>query len=74
MCEEVIHVRPKDFFLIPDHFKTQEMCIRAVKEDPWQLKDVPDWFVVLQEMRCEDFDGAMHIKERRPKKNKLKKS
>ena len=50
------------------------MCIRAIKADPWQLKDVPDWFVVLQEMWCEDFDGAMHIKERRPKKNKLKMS
>ena len=24
--------------------------------DPWQLYDVPDWFVVLEEMWYEDFD------------------
>ena len=33
-----------------------DMCIRAVKVDPWQMIDVPDWFVVLQEMWYEDFD------------------
>ena len=38
------------FFLIPNRFKTQEICIRAVTLDLWQLKDVPDWFVALQEM------------------------
>ena len=57
----VIHVRLKDFFLIPDRFKTQEMCIRAVKVDPWLLYDVPDWFVVLQEMWCKDFDDSVYF-------------
>ena len=56
MCEEATRVRPAVFFLIPDCFKTQEMCIRAVKVDPWQLIDVPDWFVIQQEMWYEDFD------------------
>ena len=55
MCEEVMHVRSAAFLLIRDRLKTQEMCIRAVKVDPWQLYDVPDWFVVLQKMWHEDF-------------------
>ena len=56
MCEEAMLVRSAAFFLILDRFKSQEMCIRAVGMDPWQLIDVPDWFVVLQEMWYEDFD------------------
>ena len=24
---------------VPDHLKTQEMCNKAVEEDPWQLGD-----------------------------------
>ena len=61
LCEEVVHVRPADFFLIPDYFKTQEMCIRAVKACPWQLYSVLDWFVVLQEIWCEDFDNNDYL-------------
>ena len=30
------HVRREKFFLIPDRFKTQKMCIRAVKTGPWR--------------------------------------
>ena len=29
---------------LPDSFKTQEMCIKEVKEDPWDLLQVPDHF------------------------------
>ena len=32
------------FFLASERFRTQEMCIKAVEVDPWQLKDVPDHF------------------------------
>ena len=35
---------------VPDSFKDQEMCIRAVNEDRNSLIHVPDWFVVAQEM------------------------
>ena len=31
-------------FLYSDHFKTQEVCIRAAEEDSWNLADVPDYF------------------------------
>ena len=56
-------VRPAAFFLIPDHFKTQDMCIRAVEVDPWQLYHVADWYVVSQEMWYEDFDDDEEIIE-----------
>ena len=61
LCEEVIHVRSKYFFLILDRFKTQKMYIRAFKVDPWQLNDIPDWFVVLQEMWCDDFGDSAYL-------------
>ena len=31
--------------LIPDQFKTQEMCQKFVKDYPFMLKSVLDWFV-----------------------------
>ena len=31
--------------LVPDQYKTQEMCNEAVQSDPWTLKHVPDQFV-----------------------------
>ena len=34
---------PPGFFLVPDRFKTQEMCNDAVDVDPWQLNDVLDY-------------------------------
>ena len=55
------HVRREKFFLIPDRFKTQKMWIRAVKTGPWRLYGVPDWFVLLQEMWCEDFDDNDYL-------------
>ena len=43
-------------FPILEHFKTQEMCIRGVEVEPWQLSDLPDHFKT-QEM-CNE---AVHI-------------
>ena len=72
-----MHARLAAFFLIPNCLKNQEMCIRPVKVDLWQLYDVPDWFVVLQEMWYENFDDDDEIikwysgyKNARPKKHK----
>ena len=33
------------FYCIPDCFKTQEMCDKAVKDDSFSLQFVPDWFI-----------------------------
>ena len=51
-----MHVKPAAFFLIPNCLKTQEMCIRPVKVDLWQLYDVPDWLMVPQETWYENLD------------------
>ena len=56
-----VHARRENCFLFPDRFKTQKICIRAVKAGPWRLYIVPDWFVVLQEMWCEDFDDNYYL-------------
>ena len=39
-----MHNSPAAFHLFPDYFKKQEMWIKAVEVDHWQLKDVPDYF------------------------------
>ena len=41
--------QPAVFFLVPERFKIQEMCIKAVEVDPWQLGDVP-YHIKAQEM------------------------
>ena len=35
----------------PDRFKTQEMCNKTVRMDPWLLKYVPYWFVTQQQVQ-----------------------
>ena len=40
---------------VPDKYKTQEMCDKAIAEGPWSLIYVPDWFVMLHEMCYEDY-------------------
>ena len=36
---------------IPDHLKTQGMCNEAVKDDPFSLQFVPDWFLTQQQVK-----------------------
>ena len=44
MCNETMRENPAAFFLVSGCFKTQEMCIKAVEVDSWQLDDVPNHF------------------------------
>ena len=44
MYNEIMRTIPNAFHCIPDRFKTQEMCNKALEVDPWQLKDVPARF------------------------------
>ena len=42
---------------VPDPFKTQDMCDKAVHKRPWLLKYVPDWFITKQQIKsCYDDD------------------
>ena len=33
---------------VPGHLKMQEMCDKAVRDDPSSLQYVPDWFVTRE--------------------------
>ena len=35
---------------ISNYFKTQKMCDKAVKDDPYSLFGVPDWFATQQQI------------------------
>ena len=50
MCEP-IEDEPETLEFVPDHFKTQEICDEAVKEDSWELEFVLDWFVTHQQIK-----------------------
>ena len=52
---------PAAFFLVPDRFKTQKLCIMAVNVDPWQLNDIPAQ-ITLQHKKCVMMQrGMTHI-------------
>ena len=42
MFNEAVRNNPWALRFIPDHFKTEDMRIKAFEADPWLLKDVPD--------------------------------
>ena len=44
MCNEIMRTMHNAFHRIPDRFKTQEMCIKAVGVDPSFLQLVPNHF------------------------------
>ena len=50
MCIKAVGVDPFFLELITDHFKTQEICDKAVKEDFSSLQFVSDWFVTREWM------------------------
>ena len=54
MCDDVVCKEAWLLEFVLDWFKTQEICERAVKEGRDSLIHVPAWFVVAQEMWCED--------------------
>ena len=45
MGERTIEDEQETLEFVPDHFKTQKMCYKAVRDDPYSLKFVSDWFV-----------------------------
>ena len=52
MCNEVIRTMSDAFhYNIPVRLKTQEMCKKAVKDNPSSLQFVPDWFATQQQIK-----------------------
>ena len=46
-----VDIEPNFLPLVPDLFKTREMCEKAVKKYIWLLKYVPDWFVTHRQIK-----------------------
>ena len=44
MYEEVVAHGPYQLEFVPDHIETQEMCKKALEENPLFVKGVPDHF------------------------------
>ena len=42
MCNEIMRTMPNAFYCIPDDFKRQKMCIKAIEVDPSFFQLVPD--------------------------------
>ena len=48
MCERVVENEPCNLKFVPDHFKTQEICDKAMGDGSSSLQYVPDWFVTRE--------------------------
>ena len=49
MCFKAVKEDPKDLDIVPDHFKTQEMCDKTVSEDHYYLQYVTNCFVTSEQ-------------------------
>ena len=38
MCDKAFEEDSFNFEYVPDHFKTQEMCAKAIEKDLWYLR------------------------------------
>ena len=47
MCDKAVNRRFLAFTYIPDQYKTQEMCDRAIYEDPFILVSCPDRYKTI---------------------------
>ena len=51
MCGAVVMTVTCASEFVPDHFKTQKICDKAVKDDSCSLVFAPDWFVSKQQIK-----------------------
>ena len=51
MCSSAVHIELCSLAYVPDHFKTQKRCGKAVKDNPSFLQFVSDWFVTQQQLK-----------------------
>ena len=54
MCERAVWLGPSVLQLVPDHFKTQEICDDAVRDESFSLQYVSYWFVTQQQVKLRD--------------------
>ena len=41
MCDEAVWIEPRSLSFVPDRFKTEGVCIKAVRRNPYALDYVP---------------------------------
>ena len=61
---EIMRTKPDAFHHIPDHFKTQKICIKAVRVDPFFLELIPDHFKtqeICDKVVKEDFSSLQFV-------------
>ena len=51
MCEKVVEKSSWSLKYIPDYLKKLEICDKTVKDEPYFLQFVPDWFVTQQQIK-----------------------
>ena len=51
MCSSAVRIELCSLAYVPDHFKTQKRCGKAVKDNPSFLQFVSDWFVTQQQLK-----------------------
>ena len=61
MCKKVVEAVPSWLEPVPDNFKTQGMCNKAVQKRLCLLEYVPDWFVTKEQIGMMKFIIAIMI-------------
>ena len=64
MCDEAVHKEPYLLEFVSNSYETQEMGIKEVKEDPWDLAYVSDHIkahMISDDEVCEDLDCLQFI-------------
>ena len=51
MCIKAVEVDPCQLEHVPNHFKAQEICDKAVKDYLFSFQFVSDWFVTQQQLK-----------------------
>ena len=60
MCIEVVEKEAEILQQVPDHFKTREMCKRAIEADLYTLVFRPGWFVTQEQIKLWYYDDYDH--------------
>ena len=59
MCIKTVEKEAESLEHVLDHFKTREMCKRAIKADLYTLVFCPDWFITQGQIKSwydDDYD------------------
>ena len=61
MCIKAVEVDPWQLKDVPDHYKTQEMCDKSMRDYLFSLQQVADWFVTQEQIDIRYDDDYVYI-------------